>query len=81
MDRYEPVRTFDEATAAEYDELAVRGDENATIAFLRDLAGNGAALELAIGTGRIVPRRRAASKRGLTRGRCALGKNVAESPG
>jgi SAM-dependent methyltransferase len=53
MDRYEPVRTFDEATAAEYDELAVRGDEDATVAFLHDLAGGGPALELAIGTGRI----------------------------
>ena len=53
MDRYEPVRTFDEATAEEYDQLAVRGDEAATVAFLRDLAGDGPALELAIGTGRI----------------------------
>jgi SAM-dependent methyltransferase len=53
MERYEPVRTFDAATAAEYDELAVRGDEGATVAFLRELAGKGPALELAIGTGRI----------------------------
>src|SRR5262245_36811987 len=53
MDGYEPVRTFDEATAAEYDEVAVRGDEDATVAFLRDLANDGPALELAIGTGRI----------------------------
>jgi hypothetical protein len=53
MDGYEPVRTFDEATAAEYDRLTVRGDEDATVAFLRDLAGDGPALELAIGTGRI----------------------------
>jgi hypothetical protein len=53
MHGYEPVRTFDEATAAEYDVLAVRGDEDATVAFLQELAGGGPALELAIGTGRI----------------------------
>ncbi len=53
MDGYEPVRTFDEATAAEYDALTVRGDEDATVAFLHDLANGGPALELAIGTGRI----------------------------
>jgi hypothetical protein len=53
MEGYEPVRTFDEATAAEYDDLAVRGDEAATVAFLAGLAAGGPALELAIGTGRI----------------------------
>jgi hypothetical protein len=50
---YEPVRTFDEATAAEYDDLVCRGDEEATVAFLEGLAEGGPALELAIGTGRI----------------------------
>jgi SAM-dependent methyltransferase len=50
---YEPVMTFDEVTAAEYDALVLRGDEEATVAFLADLAGSGPALELAIGTGRI----------------------------
>ncbi len=53
MERYEPVRSFDEATAEEYDELAVRGDEDATVSFLHDLANGGPVLELAIGTGRI----------------------------
>ncbi len=53
MDGYRPVRTFDEATAEEYDELAIRGDEDATVAFLHELANGGPALELAIGTGRI----------------------------
>jgi hypothetical protein len=53
MKGYEPVRTFDEATAEEYDDLAVRGDEDATVAFLEGLAAGGPALELAIGTGRI----------------------------
>jgi len=53
MHGYEPVHTFDEATAAEYDGLAVRGDEEATVAFLHEIANGGPALELAIGTGRI----------------------------
>lgn len=53
MDGYEPVRSFNEATAAEYDDLAIRGDEDATIDVLEDLAGSGPVLELAIGTGRI----------------------------
>ena len=53
MEGYEPVRTFDAATAEVYDELAVRGDEDATVAFLAALAGEGPVLELAIGTGRI----------------------------
>jgi hypothetical protein len=47
---YEPIRTFDRDTAEEYDELAVRGDEEATVAFLGELARDGPALELAIGT-------------------------------
>jgi hypothetical protein len=50
---YESIRTFDKDTAEEYDELAVRGDEQATVAFLGELARGGPALELAIGTGRI----------------------------
>jgi hypothetical protein len=53
MEGYEPVRSFDEATAEEYDTLVGRGDEEATVAFLRDLAHGGPALELAVGTGRI----------------------------
>lgn len=53
MKGYEPVRSFDEATAQEYDDLAVRGDEDATVTFLEGLAAGGPALELAIGTGRI----------------------------
>ena len=47
------MMTFDEATAAVYDELAVRGDEEATVAFLAEVAAGGPVLELAIGTGRI----------------------------
>jgi SAM-dependent methyltransferase len=53
MKKYEPVMSFDERLAEEYDALAVRGDEAATIAFLERLAQGGPALELAIGTGRI----------------------------
>jgi SAM-dependent methyltransferase len=53
MKDYEPVMTFDAANAEVYDDLAQRGDEEATVAVLADLAGGRPALELAIGTGRI----------------------------
>jgi SAM-dependent methyltransferase len=53
MDGYEPVTTFDESNAVVYDSLAVRGDEEAAVAFLSTLARGGPVLELAIGTGRI----------------------------
>jgi SAM-dependent methyltransferase len=53
MDGYEPAMTFDESNAAVYDQLAVRGDEEAAVAFLAAKAGDGPVLELAIGTGRI----------------------------
>jgi SAM-dependent methyltransferase len=53
MKDYEPVMSFDAANAEVYDDLARRGDEEATVAFLAGLAEGGAALELAIGTGRI----------------------------
>jgi SAM-dependent methyltransferase len=46
-------RGFGEDIAEHYDELSVRGDEEATVAFLEQLARSGPALELAIGTGRI----------------------------
>jgi hypothetical protein len=45
--------SFEEDTAATYDQLAQRGDEAATVTFLEQLARGGPALELAIGTGRI----------------------------
>ncbi|MGI8823879.1 MAG: class I SAM-dependent DNA methyltransferase [Acidimicrobiia bacterium] len=45
--------SFDESNAEVYDDLAQRGDEVATVAFLEALAGGGPVLELAIGTGRI----------------------------
>ncbi len=45
--------SFGDDVAESYDELARRGDEEATVAFLKQLARGGPALELAIGTGRI----------------------------
>ncbi len=53
MEKYEPVASFDAAVAEEYDQLAQRGDETATVGFLEQLAQGSPALELAIGTGRI----------------------------
>jgi ubiquinone/menaquinone biosynthesis C-methylase UbiE len=52
MDDYEPVMSFGEDVARHYDDDP-RGDESAAEAFLAQLAGEGPALELAIGTGRI----------------------------
>ncbi len=52
MKDYEPAMSFDKEMAARYDDK-LRGDENATVAFLEGLARGGPALELAIGTGRI----------------------------
>ena len=52
MDRYEPAMSFGRETADIYDD-APRGDEDEAVAFLAELAGDGPALELAIGTGRI----------------------------
>jgi hypothetical protein len=50
VQNYEPITTFAEGPAGEYDDLHERGDEDATVAFLEELAGGGPALELAIGT-------------------------------
>lgn len=44
---------FDERVAAEYDESSANGAVEPVADFLADLAGDGRALELAIGTGRI----------------------------
>jgi SAM-dependent methyltransferase len=52
VERYEPAMSFDEDVARSYDK-GLRGDEDAAVAFLRDAAEGGPALELAIGTGRI----------------------------
>ena len=52
MKDYEPTMSFGEDVARVYDDEP-RGDEDAAVAFLERLAGDGAALELAVGTGRI----------------------------
>lgn len=52
MKDYDPVMSFNEEVAAG-DPERLRGDEDAAVAFLAALAGEGPALELAIGTGRI----------------------------
>jgi SAM-dependent methyltransferase len=52
VDNYDPMDSFDEASAAAYDD-ELRGDEDDAVAVLHELAGDGRALELAIGTGRI----------------------------
>jgi SAM-dependent methyltransferase len=48
---YEPVLSFSDEEAARFHDE--RGDELVAVAFLKTLAGEGPALELAIGTGRI----------------------------
>lgn len=50
--RFDPMNSFGEDVAAGYDDV-LRGDEAETVECLRQLAGDGPALELAIGTGRI----------------------------
>jgi SAM-dependent methyltransferase len=52
MQDYDPMLSFGEEVAAIYDD-APRGDEADAVRFLADLAGDGRALELAVGTGRI----------------------------
>lgn len=52
MDGFDPAHSFGPEVAARYDDEP-RGDEKETIDFLCPLAGDGPALELAIGTGRI----------------------------
>lgn len=60
MRNYQPVLSFGDTVAEEYDRKHVRGDEPETVAFLAELASGGRALELAIGTGRIaIPMARA----------------------
>lgn len=50
--RFDPMNSFGEDVAASYDDT-LRGDEAETVDCLRQLAGDGPVLELAIGTGRI----------------------------
>jgi len=53
MDKYKPEMSFGDRVAEGYDDTSIRGDEEATVEFLAQLAQGGRALELAIGTGRI----------------------------
>ncbi|MFI5100632.1 MAG: class I SAM-dependent DNA methyltransferase [Actinomycetes bacterium] len=52
MHDYDPMTSFGADAAEIYDDRP-RGDEDMAVAFLEELAGDGAALELAVGTGRI----------------------------
>lgn len=52
MHGFDPATSFGPDVAARYDD-DLRGDEPETVDLLADLAGDGPALELAIGTGRI----------------------------
>ena len=52
MEGFDPATSFGYEVSKRYDEDA-RGDEEETVAFLARLAGQGDALEFAIGTGRI----------------------------
>ena len=52
MKDYEPIMSFGDDASELYRDLQ-RGDEVAAVEFLARLAGNGPALELAIGTGRV----------------------------
>jgi len=52
---FDPLRAFGTDTTATYDAVSCRGDEAETGAFLEQLAGDGPALELAIGDMTDVP--------------------------
>jgi SAM-dependent methyltransferase len=59
MRGFDPARSFGDDVSRRYD-AHLRGDEAETVGFLAGLAGGRAALELAVGTGRIaLPLRRA----------------------
>lgn len=53
MEGFDPAKSFGHGASMRYDAASVRGDEEDTVAFLARLAGGRAALELAVGTGRI----------------------------
>jgi SAM-dependent methyltransferase len=53
MKGFDPATSFGYQTSLDYDADSHRGDEEETVAFLAGLAGEGEALELAVGTGRI----------------------------
>jgi SAM-dependent methyltransferase len=53
MEGFDPKTSFGYETSKRYDAVETRGDEEETVAFLAQLAGERDALEFAIGTGRI----------------------------
>jgi len=53
MKGFDPRTSFGEVTSRSYDTDSIRGDEEETVAFLAQLAGQRDVLELAVGTGRI----------------------------
>ena len=53
MKGFDPATSFGYEVSKRYDAEETRGDEEETVAFLAGLAGEGGALELAVGTGRI----------------------------
>ena len=53
MQDYDPRMAFDDEVSRRYDAEDLRGDEAGTVAFLAKLAEGGAALEFAIGPGRV----------------------------
>ena len=53
MRDFDPAKSFGDEVSKRYDAEETRGDEAETVAFLARLAGDGDALELAVGTGRI----------------------------
>ena len=53
MENYEPVMSFGDEAADDYEDHTRRRDADATVAFMEELARGGPVLELAIGTGRV----------------------------
>jgi SAM-dependent methyltransferase len=53
MEGFDPRTSFGYETSKRYDAAETRGDEQETVSFLAELAGQGGAVEFAIGTGRI----------------------------
>jgi hypothetical protein len=53
MEGFDPAASFGHDASLRYDADSVRGDEDETVSFLAQLAGGRAALELAVGTGRV----------------------------
>ncbi len=60
MQAFDPTTSFGHDESMRYDTVDTRGDEDQTVDFLARLAGQGHALELAVGTGRIALPLRAA---------------------